>query len=359
MLPISPSAEAAISSAGSTPSRPHRIAASFSPSSSRTVASRSPTTPMTTPVTSRSAGPIGVDGVGERAAPAPSGRRCRRAGPSIADSAVLAVPEPMLASSRSASIWRSVKCGAHGGVLSSVRRGRGRERARARPRRARRSRRSGRSGRRAARRRRRGRRARRPPAGSGRVTSSRWPTSLVTARARRASAVRTMTPWSASGVADAAQAGAAVDERQHAVAHDEHPLAGDGAQRVVGELDRALDAVDRHGERRAADLDEQRGHDRQRQRQPDLRGRALAELGVQQHLAAQLADRGAHRVHADAAAGDVARDLGGGEAGVEEQLGGRLRVDRVDRVGGDQPALGGLAGDLGAGRCRGRRRARR
>ena len=70
------------------------------------------------------------------------------------------------------------------------------------------------------------------------------------------------------------------------------------------------------------DLDEQRGHDRQRERQPDLRGGALPELGVQQHLAAELADRRAHRVHADAAAGDVAGDLGGGEAGVEEQLGG-------------------------------------
>ena len=52
----------------------------------------------------------------------------------------------------------------------------------------------------------------------------------------------------------------------------------------------------------------------------------------------------AHGVHADAAAGDVARDLGGREAGVEEQLDGAVGMSiDVDGVGGDQPALGGLA----------------
>ena len=66
MLPISPSAERPISSSGSTPSRPHSVAASSSPKSSRTWPSRSPLTRMTTPVTRSSAGPSGVDGVGER-----------------------------------------------------------------------------------------------------------------------------------------------------------------------------------------------------------------------------------------------------------------------------------------------------
>ena len=149
------------------------------------------------------------------------------------------------------------------------------------------------------------------------------------------------------GRGHAAQALAAVDDRQDAVAHDEHLGAGHGADRVVGEPHGALDPVDRHRERPPLDLDEHRGHDRERQRQADLRGRALAELGREEHLAAQLADGRADRVHADAAAGDVRRDLGGGEAGVEEQLGGGLGVDRVDRVGGDHAALGGLAGHPG------------
>ena len=63
-------------------------------------------------------------------------------------------------------------------------------------------------------------------------------------------------------------------------------------------------------------------HDRQRQRQPDLRGRSAPELRGEQHLAAELAHGRAHRVHPDPAAGDVAGRLGGGEAGREEQLGG-------------------------------------
>ena len=43
---------------------------------------------------------------------------------------------------------------------------------------------------------------------------------------------------------------------------------------------------------------------------------------------------------------------------VEEQLDGAWRMSIVSiGVGGDQPALGGLAGDLAPGRCRGRRRA--
>ena len=52
--------------------------------------------------------PIALDGVGERQRRARRARRCRRGRPSMPDSAVLAVPEPMLASSRSASSWRSV-----------------------------------------------------------------------------------------------------------------------------------------------------------------------------------------------------------------------------------------------------------
>ena len=91
-------------------------------------------------------------------------------------------------------------------------------------------------------------------------------------------------------------------------------------------------------------MHEQRGHDRQRQRQADLGAGALAGLGGQRDLAAELADRDAHGVHADAAAGDVARGVGGREARVEEQLGGAREVDGLGLA--DQAAGAGLLGHL-------------
>src|SRR5215218_1407283 len=107
MLPISPRAEAASSSSGSTPSSPHSVAASPSPSSSSTVAVMSPWTPITTPVTSRSAGPTASTASANGSAAA-VGTEMSTERLSIDDRAVLAVPEPMLASSRSASSWRSL-----------------------------------------------------------------------------------------------------------------------------------------------------------------------------------------------------------------------------------------------------------
>src|SRR5215213_5863975 len=115
MLPISASAEIAISSSGSTPSRPHSVAASPSPSSSRTVADMSPLTPITTPVTTRSAGPTASTASANGSAAA-VGTEMSTERPSIDDRAVLAVPEPMLASSRSASSWRSLNWVLTGGI---------------------------------------------------------------------------------------------------------------------------------------------------------------------------------------------------------------------------------------------------
>ena len=115
--------------------------------------------------------------------------------------------------------------------------------------------------------------------GSGRVTSSRWPTSSLTASAKRCSCARTRTTCDGASSPRLAEHGGHVDEREHVVALDEHRAAGDRTHRVVGEAKRALDAVERDRERPAADLDEQRRHDRERQRQADLRDRALALLG--------------------------------------------------------------------------------
>ena len=69
-----------------------------------------------------------------------------------------------------------------------------------------------------------------------------------------------------------------------------------------------------------ADVDLERGDDRQRQRQPDLGERSDAERRLHQDLAAEYADLRAHGVHADAAARDVAGRLGRREAGVKEEL---------------------------------------
>ena len=142
-----------------------------------------------------------------------------------------------------------------------------------------------------------------------------------------------------------AERGGGVVERQDGVADDEHALAGGGAHGVVDEADGAVDAVQRDAEDAAAGAHEQRRHDGQRQRQADLGGRARAGLGGQQDLAAQLADLGAHRVHPDAAAGDVVGVVAGGEAGREEQLDGAGHVDRLGLLGGDEPGADGLGGD--------------
>ncbi len=185
------------------------------------------------------------------------------------------------------------------------------------------------------------------PDGSGRVTSSRWPTSRVDGEGQA-----TVPAADDHGVigalgGQAAERARAVEQRQDAVAEDEHPPAGDGADGLVGEAQRALDAVERDRVRLAAGLDEQRGHDRQRERQADLGDGAAADLGRERDLAAELADHRPHGVHADAAAGDVARDLGGREAGLEEQLRGARGVERRGGLGGDQPALDRAATDLG------------
>ena len=136
-----------------------------------------------------------------------------------------------------------------------------------------------------------------------------------------------------------------VHERHHTVGHHEHAAARDRPHGLVREAHGALDAVERDRERAPVGLHEQRGHDRQRQRQADLGRGALALHGRHRHFAAEAADRDPHGVHADAAAGDVGGDVGGGEARMEEQFGGARHVDRVDGFGADQPTLERLLGD--------------
>ena len=92
----------------------------------------------------------------------------------------------------------------------------------------------------------------------------------------------TMTANSQSSARSWPSAARRVVERQDGVADDEHALAGGGADGVVGEADGAVDAVEGDAEDAAAGAHEQRGHDRERQRQADLGRRAHARLGGQQ-----------------------------------------------------------------------------
>ena len=266
MLPISPSADGA-----HLGRRPRRRACAHIGSASlgreqqqHGRRSCSPTTPSTMPVTSASAAPIGLDGVGDRQHAARSGTEMSTERPSMLDSAVQAVPEPMLASSRSASSWRSVYWAqrgsfqaAGGDAATSTTASQSTIRAicpsdsTAAPDRAAPSATSG---------------------GSGRVTSSRWPTRRLTASAKRAAAAAHDHGVVGVGVARAAEA---LGRRRRSAARRRACTsirrAGDRADGVVGEADGALDAVERDRERAAVGLDEQRGHDRQRQRQADLR----------------------------------------------------------------------------------------
>ena len=121
--------------------------------------------------------------------------------------------------------------------------------------------------------------------------------------------------------------------------------AGDRADGLVGEAHGALDAVERDRERAAVGLDDQRGHDRQRQRQADLGARCPGPAR-RSSATSPPSSRivGAHRVHADAAAGDVARRSRRSRSRAEKSSSiGARGVDRVDRLGGDQALLGGLA----------------
>src|SRR5438093_10393486 len=118
MLPISPSADSATSLPGSHPSRPVISSASSGENSSRTIASMSPKTGSTTPVTTASAGPAASTASASGSATA-FGTETSIARPSSPERAVAALPEPMLASSRSASSWRSEYLVTSGSPLGS------------------------------------------------------------------------------------------------------------------------------------------------------------------------------------------------------------------------------------------------
>ena len=141
---------------------------------------------------------------------------------------------------------------------------------------------------------------------------------------------------------------AAVDDRQHAVAHDEHPRAGDGAHacgRRAGRCARCGRSAPRTGapstSTSIAAMIASVSGSRTCAVVPWPSSECSSTSPPSSRTVVRTASMPTPRPEMSR------RDLGGREAGVEEQLGGGLGVDRVDRVGRDQPALGGLAGDLG------------
>src|SRR5689334_12555236 len=107
MLPCPARAEGPNSSWGSTPGMRHMASASAGGTSSSTVPVISPTIPSTIPVISCSAGPAASTAFANGRACA-FGTEMSTERPSMPDRAVLAFPDPMLASSRRASSWSSV-----------------------------------------------------------------------------------------------------------------------------------------------------------------------------------------------------------------------------------------------------------
>ena len=95
-------------------------------------------------------------------------------------------------------------------------------------------------------------------------------------------------------------------QRHQLVAQAQHRRAVDAFDAVVAAAARAHQFDHRHlrdGEAVAAGLDDQRGDDRQRQRDLDGEAQALAGHRLDVDGAADLIDIGADDVHADAAAG--------------------------------------------------------
>ena len=307
MLPTSLSAERPSSAAGLDAEQAAQHASSSASKSISTIASTSPTTGNTTPVTSSPGIAHRVDGVGRAAARARCGTDTSIARPIIPDSAVAGGAGADVGQLAQRVELRS-RVAAHCSCPLSRRRRRvGASRRRARRSTARRSRRSGRS---------RPSASTAPPetavlsptcAGSGRVTSSRWPTSRSTASAIGPRGPRTTTAKRAVAAAspsDAAPRRAAAARRSRRTS-----ICRPAAERTGGRRARACVSTRSSGmaSGRSAGLDQQGVDDRQGQRQPDLGGGTPTGLGVQRDVAAEPADRGAHGVHADAAAGDVAR----------------------------------------------------
>ena len=137
--------------------------------------------------------------------------------------------------------------------------------------------------------------------------------------------VTTMKPFSTSlsvSVADLEQA-AQPEQRQQLVAQPQHGGVLDALDAVLRIVARAHQLDHRKLRDRkaiAGALHDQRGDDRERERNLDDEARAVAEHGLHVDHAADLIHVGAHDVHADAAAGNAGHLRRGREARHEDEF---------------------------------------
>ena len=114
-----------------------------------------------------------------------------------------------------------------------------------------------------------------------------------------------------------------------------------GAQGPV--FDAFDDGVERDDVGVVVDADQEAVDDRQRQRQPDGEGRSPAFVRNHLDAAAQGLDVASHHIHADAAPRKVGNLVGGGEAGLEDQVDDFAVAERG--IGRDQLAFDGFGAD--------------
>ena len=155
--------------------------------------------------------------------------------------------------------------------------------------------------------------------------------------------VTTMKPFSTSLSASSSilSSAAQPEQRQQLVAQPQHRGvldALDAMLRIVAHAHQLDHRQLRDREAIAGALHDQRGDDRERQRNLDDEARALAEHRLHVDDAADLIDVGAHDVHADAAAGDARHLRRGREAGREDELLDLRLRHLVDLGFGDQTA---------------------
>ena len=120
-------------------------------------------------------------------------------------------------------------------------------------------------------------------------------------------------------------------------------------------LKNAANGRGRQREQLLARLEQHDAQQRQRQRQVQRDARALVELGLHAHGAAEALDDALDDVHADAAAGDVGRRRARAEAGLEDQIEQLLGRPPIDFARAGHTPLDGH----GAQHVRDRSRSRR
>ncbi len=141
-----------------------------------------------------------------------------------------------------------------------------------------------------------------------------------------------------------------IDEREQTAAqamHGDSLNELDSLLRVFAVETNEFEQADlRDGVAVAAAGDDERGNDREGERDFHAHGRAGAGFGLHVDGAADFFDVGFDHVHADAAAGNVGNFFGGGEAGEENQIDAFALAHARGLFGRDQTFFDGFAADF-------------